>query len=153
MRFTRRSAFAAAAIALFALLGVGQAWLQNVAQAQARSVEAPKFEVDPLWPKPLPNHWLLGMTIGVWVDEQDVVWIIHRGAATLHANEKALELGVGECCRSAPPVLAFDQGGNLVRAWGGPGNGYEWPNSNHGIHVDYKGYVWIGGNGAKDAQI
>ena len=97
MRLTRRSAFAAAAIALFALLGVGQAWLQNVAHAQARTVEAPKFEVDPLWPKPLPNHWVLGMTIGIWVDEQDNVWIIHRGADTLNANERALELKVGEC--------------------------------------------------------
>ena len=81
------------------------------------------FEVDPLWPKPLPNHWLLGMTIGVWVDDQDHVWIIHRGAATLHANERALELKVGECCAAAPPVLVFDQAGNLVRSWGGPGAG------------------------------
>jgi hypothetical protein len=72
MRITRRSAVIATAIALFAGLGIGQAWLQNVAQAQARTVEAPKFEVDPLWPKPLPNHWVLGMTIGIWVDEQDM---------------------------------------------------------------------------------
>jgi DNA-binding beta-propeller fold protein YncE len=153
MRLTRRSAFAAAAIALFALLGVGQAWLQNVAQAQARTVEAPKFEVDPLWPKPLPNHWVLGMTIGIWVDEQDNVWIIHRGADTLNANERALELKVGECCAAAPPVLVFDPAGNLVRSWGGPGPGYEWPQSNHGVHVDYKGNVWIGGNGEKDAHL
>jgi DNA-binding beta-propeller fold protein YncE len=116
-------------------------------------VVAPVFEVDPLWPKPLPHHWLLGMTIGVWVDEQDHVWIIHRSSATLHANERALELGVGECCRGAPPVLVFDPAGNLVRAWGGPGTGFEWPQSNHGIHVDYKGNVWIGGNGAKDAHV
>ena len=107
--------------ALIAALGVGQAVLQNKAEAQARTVQAPMFEVDPLWPKPLPNHWLLGMTIGVWVDEQDHVWIIHRGAATLHDNEKALELKVGECCRAAPPVLVFDPAGNLVRSWGGPG--------------------------------
>jgi hypothetical protein len=153
MRLTRRSALAAAAIALFALLGVGQAWLQNVAQAQARSVEAPKFEVDPLWPKPLPNHWVLGMTIGIWVDDQDHVWIIHRGRDTLHANERALELKVGECCAAAPPVLVFDPAGNLVRSWGGPGEGYEWPQSNHGVHVDYKGNVWIGGNGEKDAHL
>ena len=153
MRLTRRSALAAAAIALFALLGIGQAWLQNVAQAQARSVEAPKFEVDPLWPKPLPNHWVLGMTIGIWVDDQDNVWIIHRGADTLNANERALELKVGECCAAAPPVLVFDPAGNLVRSWGGPGPGYEWPQSNHGVHVDYKGNVWIGGNGEKDAHL
>ena len=134
-------------------LGIGQALLQNHAEAQARSVQAPLFEVDPLWPKPLPNHWLLGMTIGVWVDEQDHVWIIHRGAPTLHDNERALDLKVGECCTAAPPVLVFDMAGNLVRAWGGPGPGYEWPESNHGVHVDYKGNVWIGGNGAKDAQV
>jgi len=116
-------------------------------------VEAPKFEVDPLWPKPLPNHWVLGMTIGIWVDDQDNVWIIHRGADTLNANERALELKVGECCAAAPPVLVFDPAGNLVRSWGGPGPGYEWPQSNHGVHVDYKGNVWIGGNGEKDAHL
>ena len=115
--------------------------------------QAAKFQADPMWPKPLPNHWLLGMTIGVWVDDQDHVWIIHRGGPTLHANERALELKVGECCASAPPVLEFDQAGNLLHAWGGPGAGYEWPESNHGIHVDYKGNVWIGGNGAKDAHL
>lgn len=139
--------------ALIAALGVGQAVLNNKAEAQARTVQAPMFEVDPLWPKPLPNHWLLGMTIGVWVDDQDHVWIIHRGAATLNDNEKALDLKVGECCTAAPPVLVFDQAGNLVRAWGGPGPGYEWPDSNHGVHVDYKGNVWIGGNGPKDAHV
>ncbi len=144
-----RSAFVALLLALF----VGQALLQRQAEAQDARVEAPVFEVDPLWPKPLPNHWLLGMAIGIWVDEQDHVWIIHRGASTLHANERALELKVGECCAAAPPVLVFDPSGRLVRAWGGPAAGYEWPESNHGIHVDHKGYVWIGGNGEKDAHI
>jgi DNA-binding beta-propeller fold protein YncE len=150
---TRRFYIGAVFLTLFAALGIGQAWLQNRADAQGRTVQAPMFEVDPLWPKPLPNHWLLGMTIGVWVDDQDQIWIIHRSSATLHANERALELGVGECCRGAPPVLVFDQAGNLVRAWGGPGQGYEWPESNHGIHVDYKGNVWIGGNGKADAHV
>ncbi|MEP7068501.1 MAG: hypothetical protein ABI789_04635, partial [Usitatibacter sp.] len=106
-----------------------------------------------LWPKPLPNHWLLGMTIGVWVDDEDHIWIIHRGAATLNENERALDLKNGECCTAAPPVLVFDPAGNLLRAWGGPGPGYEWPQSNHGVHVDYKGNVWIGGNGEKDSHL
>ena len=151
---SRRSLSIAAALSVaFIALGAGQALLENRADAQARTVQAPMFEVDPLWPKPLPNHWLLGMTIGVWVDDQDHIWIIHRSSATLHNNEKALELGVGECCRGAPPVVVFDQAGNLVRAWGGPGEGYEWPMSNHGIHVDYKGNVWIGGNGKADAHV
>jgi DNA-binding beta-propeller fold protein YncE len=136
-------------------LAVGQSVLQNKAEAQADGVQAPRFEVDPLWPKPLPNNWLLGMAIGVWADDQDHIWIIHRGASTLHNNERGAELNppVAECCRSAPPVLVFDPEGNLVRSWGGPGQGYEWPQSNHGVHVDYKGNVWIGGNGEKDAQL
>jgi hypothetical protein len=150
-RFVLATALAAGVIGLC----IGQAVLQDKAEAQRASVQAPIFEVDPLWPKPLPNNWLLGMTIGVWVDEQDYVWIIHRGAATLHNNEKGAELNppIADCCRAAPPVLVFDPDGNLVRSWGGPGEGYEWPASNHGVHVDYKGNVWIGGNGAKDAQI
>ena len=148
-----------AAVAAFAVvtvgLGIGQAFLQRQAEAQGESVQAPRFEVDPLWPKPLPNNWLLGWTIGVWVDEQDYVWVIHRGAGGLNKNEIGAEINppIAECCRTAPPVLVFDPDGNLVRAWGGPGPGYEWPQSNHGIHVDYKGNVWIGGNGEKDAQI
>jgi hypothetical protein len=142
-----------AVLALVIALGACQVVLQNRVDAQARTVQAPVFEVDPLWPKPLPNHWLLGAAIGIWVDEQDNVWIIHRSSATLSDNEKALELKVGECCRGAPPVLVFDPAGNLIRSWGGPGQGYEWPESNHGIHVDYKGNVWIGGNGMKDAHI
>ena len=153
---TRRKVLIAAGFAaLIGALGVGQAVLQSEADAQARTVKAPKFEVDPFWPKPLPNHWLLGWTIGLWVDEQDHVWVIHRGSAGLHDNEKGLELNppIAECCRSAPPVMEFDAQGNLLRHWGGPGQGYEWPDSNHGIHIDYKGNVWIGGNGMKDAHI
>ena len=87
----------AAVLAIAVVLAACQAALQGKADAQAGTVQAPLFEVDPLWPKPLPNHWLLGATIGIWVDEQDNVWIIHRGSATLNDNEKALELKVGEC--------------------------------------------------------
>jgi DNA-binding beta-propeller fold protein YncE len=138
-----------------AALGIGQAVLQNKADAQANTVQAPMFEVDPLWPKPLPNGWLLGMVIGAWVDEQDHIWIIHRSSATLHNNEKGAELTppIAECCRGAPPVLRFDPAGNLTGHWGGPGPGYEWPLSNHGIAVDHKGNVWIGGNGKADAHV
>jgi DNA-binding beta-propeller fold protein YncE len=145
----------AALTAALVALGIGQSILQRQAEAQGSSVSAPIFEVDPLWPKPLPNNWLLGWTIGAWVDDQDHVWIIHRGAGGLHNNERGAELNppIAECCRTAPPILVFDPEGNLVRSWGGPGAGYEWPQSNHGIHVDYKGNVWIGGNGEKDAHL
>ena len=152
MSRTRRNIVLAAASATLAL-GIGQALMQGQADAQDRSVEGPRFEVDPLWPKPLPNHWVIGRAVGVWVDDQDHVWIVHTGNNHLDANERALELKVGECCTAAPPVLVFDQAGNLVRSWGGKGEGYEWPEGNHGIHVDHKGNVWIGGNGDKDSHI
>jgi DNA-binding beta-propeller fold protein YncE len=143
-----------ATICAFAL-AAGLAMLQGTATAQQTMVEIPQFEVDPLWPKPIPNEGLLGMAIGVSTDEQDNVWITHRGSATLHNNEKGAELNppVSISGRGAPPVLAFNQEGDLVRAWGGPGEGYDWPGGMHGIFVDHKGFVWLGGNGAKDAHI
>jgi DNA-binding beta-propeller fold protein YncE len=130
-----------------------QTMLDHGGAAQAQGQQAPRYVVDPLWPKPLPNHWVLGMTIGVAVDADDHIWIIHRGAPTLSVHEKQIDNNAGDCCTAAPPVLEFDQAGNLLRHWGGPGPGYEWPDSNHGIFIDYKGNVWIGGNGAPDSQI
>ncbi len=153
MKTKRRVYLAAIFGSLLATLFVGQSVLDKTTSAEGRSVVmAPKFEVDPLWPKPLPNHWYIGMTIGVTVDAQDHVWIVHR-PDTVSSNEAALDQKTGACCSKAPPVLEFDQAGNLLRHWGGPGQGYEWPESNHGITIDYKGNVWIGGNGANDAQV
>ncbi len=137
-------------------LGVGQNLLEKAAAAQTNGkTMAPRFEVDPMWPKPLPNHWILGMTIGVGVDAQDHVYIIHRGAATLGAKEMYAMANppASECCVAAPPILEFDAAGNLVKGWGGPGQGFEWPESNHGITPDSKGNLWIGGNGANDGHI
>ena len=123
-------------------------------RAQGAAVMAPRFEVDPMWPKPLPNHWILGQTIGVSVDAQDHVWIIHR-AGSLEPNEVHATTNppTARCCAPAPPVLEFDPAGNLVNSWGGKGQGYDWPDSNHGITVDYKGNVWIGGNGRGGGQL
>ena len=123
-------------------------------ETAATGPEAPRFEVDPLWPKPLPNHWRLGSTIGVSVDAQDHVWVLHR-PSTLNAKEAyaAQTPPAAVCCSPAPPVLEFDAAGTLLSSWGGPGEGYEWPVSNHGITVDYKGNVWIGGNDPKDSQV
>ena len=130
------------------LLGIASVVLEKKTVVQAAAVMAPRFEVDPLWPKPLPNHWLLGQTIGVAVDAQDRIWIIHR-AGSLEPGEKHATTNppTAQCCAPAPPVLEFDQAGDLIGNWGGPGPGYDWPDSNHGITVDYKGNVWIGGNG------
>ena len=141
-------------LAVLMLLGVASAMLEKKAAVQASGLQAPRFEVDPLWPKPLPNHWLLGMTIGVSVDAQDHVWIVHR-QDTLDPKEAYMLSNPpsSDCCQPAPPVLAFDQAGNVIAHWGGKGPGYDWPNSNHGITVDYKGNVWIAGNGTGDAQV
>ena len=149
-------AAAAAGILLYlvtALFPASNADAQSRAAEQSR-VQAPMFEVDPLWPKPLPNHWVLGSTIGVSVDAQDHIWIIHR-PNSVEDNFKAATFNppIGRCCTPAPPVLEFDQEGNLLRHWGGPGEGYEWPQNNHGITVDHKGNVWIGGNGDEDSHV
>ena len=120
--------------------------------AASGGVMAPKFEVDPMWPKPLPNHWLMGPVIGVDVDAEDNVWVIHRGAS-LEPKEiyATWDPPASDCCFPAPPVLAFNSEGELIHHWGGPGDGYDWPASNHGIDVDHKGNVWIGGNGRRRA--
>ena len=120
--------------------------------AKPTKVRAPMFVVDPFWPKPLPNNWVTGSTIGVSTDAQDHVWTIQRGY-TVEDNFKAADLKLGTCCKVAPPVLEYDQEGNLVNSWGGPGAGYRWPDSEHGITVDHKGNVWIGGNGTKDTEV
>ena len=145
-------------LAVLGALGAGQAALEARAAVQAAgAVQAPRFEVDPLWPKPLPNHWVLGSAVGVSVDARDHVFIVHRGAGTLNARS---EIGLAstppsaeDCCLPAPPILEFDPAGNLVGHWGGPGPGYEWPASNHGITADDKGNVWIGGNAKGDAHV
>jgi DNA-binding beta-propeller fold protein YncE len=116
---------------------------------------APRFEVEPFWPKPLPNHWVLGSTIGVSVDSRDHVWIIHR-QQSLNAQTEAsagTNAPTGQCCMPAPNVIELDAQGNVVGSWGGPGEGYDWPTSNHGITVDHMDNVWIGGNDVKDAHV
>jgi DNA-binding beta-propeller fold protein YncE len=135
-------------LSLLSGLAIGSDILARHARVSAAAAVAPRFEVDPLWPKPLPNHWILGQTIGVSADAQDHIWIVHR-AGSLEAGEVHATTNprIAMCCAPAPPVLEFDQEGNLVGHWGGPGAGYDWPESNHGITVDYKGNVWIGGNG------
>ena len=123
----------------------------GAAQAQgAADVMVPKFEVDPFWPKPMPNHWVLAMTIGLSMDAKDNVWIVHR-PQTLEQKESYATRNEADCCIAAPDVLEFDPAGNLIRHWGRDevrGNGHDWPSSNHGITIDKDGNVWLGGNGA-----
>ena len=105
----------------------------TLAQTNARSL--PQFEVDKAWPK-VPAKWKVGDASSFAVDAQDNVWLLHR-PRTLKPAEAAM---------AAPPVMVFDTAGNFVNAWGGAGSGFEWPEREHGIHIDGKGFVWISGN-------
>jgi DNA-binding beta-propeller fold protein YncE len=114
----------------------------------------PAFEVDPFWPKPLPNQWILGQVAGVAVDARDHVWILHRpGTLTPQETGAALEPPTAECCIPAPPVIEFDAEGNVVQAWGGSDSHAPWPESEHGIYVDPQDHVWIGSSGAGDQVV
>ena len=142
----RRGVAATAVVSAWVGLGLatGHPGMQTAA-AQARPSAAsalPRFQVDPAWPK-IPNNWQFGQVASVSIDAQDHVWVLQR-PGTLSPEEKP---------RAAPPLLEFDAAGTFIQAWGGPGQGYEWPASEHGVYVDPKGFVWIGGNGAKDHQI
>ena len=146
-------------LALLVALGLGQAAFEKNVAAQRGGIQVPLFEVDPLWPKPLPNNWVLGSSIGVAVDAQDHVWILHRGdAVDNNLKAAALTPPVGTCCVPAPPVLHFDPAGNLVGSMGGgpygtPTDGCEWVAGQHGIKIDYKGNVWVASNDGKDSRV
>ena len=136
-------------LALLMMTAGSAAMASALAHGQSRATpagQAPVYEVDPMWPKPLPHPWLLGAVAGVSVDSKGHVWIVHR-PSTLQPNETR------SIWRAAPPVLEFDPAGNVVNSWGGPGDGYEWPDLEHGIYVDDDDNVWLGGGGEKDAQI
>jgi DNA-binding beta-propeller fold protein YncE len=151
----KRQVFVAGALlVLITALGIGSRLLERGGVVTAAGVQAPRFEVDPLWPKPLPNHWVMGWTVGVGVDAQDHVWVVHQ-ANKLEPSELwgSTKPPMSTCCLPAPPVLEFDQEGNLVGHWGGPGQGYDWLDSNHGVTVDYKGNVWVAGNGQTEHHV
>ena len=110
--------------------------------------EGPTYHVDPDWRPKIPEYWALGSVSSVAVDDRDHVWILQR-PSSLSPDELALvqNPSTAKCCRPAPPVIETDREGNVLRAWGGPGEGYDWPTSEHGIFVDHEGNVWIAGAG------
>ena len=150
------SSFLTAGLALSVLLilGVAQHSMQNSVTAANNSRMVPHFEVDPFWPQPLPNKWILGSAIGVDTDARNHVYIVHRtDEASFGRTEIGIDNGISDCCTPAPPILEFAPDGSLVNAWGGPGQGYTWPATNHGIEIAPNGNVWIGGNGSGDSHI
>ena len=129
----RHAILMASVVISAALSGVPFAIEARAQTAAARAV--PTFEVDPGWPK-LPARFKLGDQSSFAVDARDNVWLLHRPRT----------LGPEQAAMAAPPVVVFDPAGNFIKAWGGAGAGFEWPGREHGIHIDHKGYVWIGGN-------
>jgi hypothetical protein len=141
MKRMARARVAVLILVLAVALGVRSAF--PTAQSRpAPSRQIPTFRVDPSWPK-LPSKWVLGLVSGVNVDERDHVWVLHR-PRTVKPEDKE---------RAAPAILEFDAAGNFIQAWGGPGQGYEWPDTEHGIAFDAKGNVWIAGSAASDGQL
>ncbi len=116
------------------------------------TASVPAFQVDPYWPKPLPNNWILGQVSGVAVDARDHVWAIHRPRSLTDREAGAVQdPPLSECCVPAPSVIEFDPDGNVVQAWGGPNdaNQERWPQTEHGLFIDSDGNVWntfIGGD-------
>jgi hypothetical protein len=125
------------------------------AAALAQGAQVPIFEYDPSFPKPLPENWAIGPIGGLAVDRQDHLFVVQRPGVLL-GNERMSGADdkppKADCCVPAPPVLEFDQNGTLVNSWGGPGAGYDWPQSEHGVFVDHKDVVWLAGNGQGQDQ-
>ncbi|MEJ0035362.1 MAG: hypothetical protein WDO68_04670 [Gammaproteobacteria bacterium] len=135
-------------LSLAAAVLLGASVVVSAAQGATSAAMVPRYELDTSWPKlPLPNKWALGLINGIHVDKNNHLWLFHSpellpsyvtGAAESPPSSK--------CCVPAPPIIEFDAQGNVLRAWGGPGAGYDWPSSGHGLYIDYKGNVWIGGS-------
>ena len=138
----KRSRSASVALTAFISIVVNVALIESGNAAAAQPREIPKFQVDPAWPK-LPGKWVFGQVSSVSIDSQGHAWVLQR-PTTVRDDQKAM---------AAPPVLEFDEAGNFIQGWGGPGEGYEWPEIEHGIYVDPKGFVWIGGNGKSDHHL
>jgi len=128
--------------------------LGALAVSLAAQSKAPTLQVNPLWPQPLPNHWVFGSITGVAVDAQDHIWVAHRGADSLEGNEKGMMATPPTstvCCVAAPFILEFDPTGKLLTHFGGPGQGYQWPSSPGSLAVDAKGNVWLAAAGLEPA--
>ena len=151
-----KTAFVSTAFCLAALVSgpvLAQTEIVNPAEA-AKIGGVPQFMVDPFWPKPLPNNWLLGQVAGIRVDRFDHIWVVQR-PGSLSKRDLAAQQNPpqAKCCAAAPPVLVFDQSGNLIRSWGGPGQGYNWPKSEHSVYIDDNDFIWLAGNDKADGQL
>jgi DNA-binding beta-propeller fold protein YncE len=97
--------------------------------------DGPRFEIDPAWPKPLPDKWVIGRTGSICSDAHDHLIVTNRRDIT---NEEA------ETSLQAPSILIFDIAGNLVASWG---DSNSVPGVIHGCFADHENNIWVTGNG------
>jgi sugar lactone lactonase YvrE len=115
--------------------------------AQApKTAAAPRFQVDPSWPRDMKDNWILGAVTGVFVDARDHVWVTHLPETlTEEETSQVQKPPIGTCCMPAPTVIELDQAGNVVQGWGDPSQDISvYPRNPHGIFVDHNNFVWIG---------
>jgi DNA-binding beta-propeller fold protein YncE len=120
--------------------------------------DAPRWTVDPSWPKPLPKNWMLGHPDKVVVDKDGNIWVgNYVSSMDRRIDHEQMGLAqtppIAECCVPAPGVIEFDAQGNVLRAWGGLGYVPEWPEAPRAFWVDKNMNVWIGGNHAPDRSV
>jgi DNA-binding beta-propeller fold protein YncE len=147
----RRLLLTKARVMLIAVAGITPV---SLLAENALAQEPPKYQVDATWPRELPNNWIMGQVGGMAVDRQDHIWVLQRpGSDTPDELGASLKPPRSQCCVAAPPVLEFDAQGNLLQSWGGPGEGFDWPKTEHGIYVDEDDNVWLGGNAPTDRHL
>ena len=80
----------------------------------------PLFQVDPFWPKTLPNNWSNQQAISIFVDKDDHIWWMNRDNSA-RGDEIGAEFDPPRqlCCIRGPAVIEMDQEGNVLRSWGG----------------------------------
>jgi DNA-binding beta-propeller fold protein YncE len=127
------------------------------AQAQKPAAGVPIYQVDPYWPR-MEGNWTFGDIGGIAIDPtNNHVWVFQRpDSLESDENYAAQKPPIADCCVPAPPVMEFDEAGNFIQGWGGPGPGYDWVKRPHGISIDYRGNVWLtggGGNAVADDQV
>jgi len=135
--------------AFFAIVAAVLTVFAPMSNATAGPPVVPEYALDSSWPKlPLPNKWALGLINGIFVDAHNHLWLYHSPELVPgYAKGAAATPPSGKCCVPAPAIIEFDEQGNVVRSWDiGPGHGYDAPSSGHGLYIDYKGNVWIGGS-------